>query len=214
MDQIPGEDGWSHNLHYHPVVLDAVPAGCQRALDVGCGTGALTRRLRPAVPHVTGIDRDVRSVELARAHPGAGDIAYVLGDFLAWPAEPESFGLVTAVASLHHMDAAAALERMRDLLRPGGVLAIVGLARGITPAEVALVVPAATGTRLHHLAAACARRRLPAARTATETYHPPVVWPPPTTYRDVRQLARRLLPGARYRRHLYWRYSLIWTKPA
>lgn len=24
----------------------------------------------------------------------------------------------------------------------------------------------------------------------------------------------RLLPGARYRRHLLWRYSLIWTKPA
>jgi hypothetical protein len=33
------------------------------------------------------------------------------------------------------------------------------------------------------------------------------------TYRDVRRLAGRMLPGARYRRHLYWRYSLIWTKP-
>jgi hypothetical protein len=26
-------------------------------------------------------------------------------------------------------------------------------------------------------------------------------------------LARQMLPGARYRRHLLWRYSLIWTKP-
>ena len=25
--------------------------------------------------------------------------------------------------------------------------------------------------------------------------------------------AARLLPGARYRRHLLWRYSLLWTKP-
>ena len=25
--------------------------------------------------------------------------------------------------------------------------------------------------------------------------------------------ARRLLPGARYRRHLLWRYSLLWAKP-
>ena len=40
-----------------------------------------------------------------------------------------------------------------------------------------------------------------------------VVWPPPLTYRDMRQLADRVLPGARYRRHLYWRYSLVWTKP-
>jgi len=25
--------------------------------------------------------------------------------------------------------------------------------------------------------------------------------------------ARRLLPGVRYRRHLLWRYSLLWSKP-
>src|SRR5512133_3608045 len=27
-------------------------------------------------------------------------------------------------------------------------------------------------------------------------------------------LARRVLPGVRYRRRLLWRYSLVWTKPA
>jgi hypothetical protein len=26
--------------------------------------------------------------------------------------------------------------------------------------------------------------------------------------------ARSLLPGVRYRRHLLWRYSLLWRKPA
>jgi hypothetical protein len=30
----------------------------------------------------------------------------------------------------------------------------------------------------------------------------------------VRKTAAWLLPGARYRRHLLWRYSLVWTKPA
>ncbi len=44
------------------------------------------------------------------------------GDFLTTAFEPASFDVVTAVASLHHMDAAAALTRMRDLVRPGGVL--------------------------------------------------------------------------------------------
>lgn len=29
----------------------------------------------------------------------------------------------------------------------------------------------------------------------------------------VRSTAGRLLPGVRYRRHLLWRYSLIWLKP-
>jgi hypothetical protein len=37
---------------------------------------------------------------------------------------------------------------------------------------------------------------------------------PDMTWAQVRKSAARLLPGARYRRHLLWRYSLVWTKPA
>jgi SAM-dependent methyltransferase len=201
---------WNHNVHYHRVILDSVPPGGARALDVGCGTGALTRRLRRSVPHVTGVDRDERSIELARAHPGGEDIDYLLADFMASPFEPESFDLITSIASLHHMDAEAALMRMRDLLRPGGVLAVIGVAGGISPAEIGLVVPAAVGNQLHR--AASARQRRSAADRAA-AYQPPVIWPPPLAYRDTRRLAARLLPGARYRRRLYWRYSLIWVKP-
>jgi hypothetical protein len=40
-----------------------------------------------------------------------------------------------------------------------------------------------------------------------------VIWPPPLTYRDLRLLATDMLAGARYRHHLSWRYSLVWTKP-
>ena len=201
---------WSHNLHYHRVILDAIPGGCERALDVGCGTGALTRRLKQLVPHVTGIDRDERSIQLARAHPGATGIRYLQADFLTASFEPASLDLVTSIASLHHMDARAALRRMSDLLRPGGVLAVVGLARASSLADLAAEIPAVIGTQLHR--AASAIRRHAAGRPAT-AYQPPVIWPPPLTYRDMRRLATDVLPGARYRHHLYWRYSLVWAKP-
>jgi SAM-dependent methyltransferase len=202
---------WNHNTHYHRVILGAIPPGCARALDIGCGAGALTRRLRQFVPHVTGVDRDQRSIELARAHPGAGDIDYLLADFLASPFEPGSLGLITSIASLHHMDAEPALGRMRDLLRPGGVLAVIGLARGISPAGIGLAGPAVAGNQLHRAASAHQRRGVSGRPGAA--YQPPVIWPPPLSYRDTRRLAARVLPGARYRRRLYWRYSLIWVKP-
>jgi hypothetical protein len=54
------------------------------------------------------------------------------------------------------------------------------------------------------------------ARSSSRTnweHSAPIVWPPPETYPSMRQIGRRNLPGARYRRHLLWRYSLIWTKP-
>ncbi len=207
----PGVPGpWNHNRHYHKVIFDALPPGCGRALDVGCGQGELTRSLHQVVPQVTGIDRDERSIELARAHPGAAGIGYVRGDFLTAPFEPGSFDLVTSVAAAHHMDLAAALGRMAGLLRPGGVLAVVGLARDGTPGDLARLAPAVAGSQLHRARSAWARRDLP--RRPPGAYQSPVVWPPPLTYRATRQLAAAVLPGVRYRRHLYWRYSLVWIK--
>jgi SAM-dependent methyltransferase len=200
---------WNHNVQYHRVIFAAIPAQCERALDVGCGTGGLTRELRRVVPQVTGVDRDERSITAARSQAGSAGIEYLLGDVLELPLELGSFGLVTSVASLHHMNATAALTRMRDLLRPGGVLVVVGLARdGWSPADLAVELPAVILNRVQLL-----RRRAPRNGPADTGCKPPVVWPPAETYRDIRALAGRLLPGMRYRRRLYWRYTICWQKP-
>src|SRR5215468_3912266 len=57
---------WNHNTHYYPLVLAAVPPGCQRVLDVGCGEGMLARRLVHRGRQVVGIDQDAASIEAAR----------------------------------------------------------------------------------------------------------------------------------------------------
>ncbi len=196
----------NHNRHYHSVVLSAVPAGCERALDVGCGLGELTRALSDRVARVTGIDRDERSIEIARKRSESHSerVQYIAGDFLTVPFEPESFDVVTAVASLHHMDTTPAVTRMRDLLRPGGVLAVIGLASRGSPLDLAVEVPAIVANRLHQLSGAA----------TYEAYRPPVMAPLRCSYQQMRALLCRMLPGARYRRHLYWRYSLVWTKPS
>ena len=64
------------------------------------------------VPEVIGIDRDPASIAVARAAAAADDIRYIEADALSYDLEPESFDLVTAVASLHHMDAEIALRRL------------------------------------------------------------------------------------------------------
>jgi 2-polyprenyl-3-methyl-5-hydroxy-6-metoxy-1,4-benzoquinol methylase len=195
-----GTRPWNHNIHYHPVILEAVPAGARRALDVGCGEGTLARELRAVVPRVTAIDADPHSIDVARRHDG--DVDFVLGDVLTHAFEAESFDLVASVAALHHMDATMALARIRDLLCPGGTLAIVGLARTELPRDLPFAVAGAVASRFYRL-------------TSTYSDHAsPTVWPPPESFRSMRALAHRALPGARYRRRLLWRYSLIWTKPS
>lgn len=192
---------WNHNIHHHKVVLAAVPDGARTSLDVGCGEGALARELSEVVEQVTAIDTDEASVAAVRRADPTGRVDVVHGDALTYPFEPESFDLVTAVASLHHLDEAAALARMRDLLRPGGRLAVVACARSRLPHDLAWEAAAVVSHRAHLL------RR-------TWWDHPsPTCWPPPHTYDELRELATRVLPGVRFRRHVLWRCSLFWTKP-
>ena len=193
---------WNHNIHYHPLVLAAVPPGSRTALDVGCGEGLLTEELRAVVPSVTGIDLDEPTLELARRRNNGAGIEYVRGDVLTHPFEPASFDVVASIAALHHMDTTAGLERMRDLLRPGGVLAVIGLPRNRWPHDVPYAVAGVVAHRWHRW------RNGGLARMSA-----PTVWPPPDTFSEVRRTAGRLLPGVRLRRHVLFRYSLLWTKP-
>src|SRR5262249_11930931 len=117
------------------------------------------------------------------------------------PKAPASFDLVVSVAALHHMDEAAALRRMRGLVRPGGAVAMVGLARSSYPADAA-----------RDAAAVVVNRGLRVVRNHWES-SAPEVWPPAHTYGEVRAIAERELPGARFLRHLLFRYSIVWTPP-
>jgi len=191
---------WNHNTHYHSVILGAIPSGCRRALDVGCGEGALTRQLRELVPEVVGIDSDHASIAAAYAHADASDVQYIESDALAYDFEPTSFDLISAVASLHHVDAEPALVHLRSLLGPGGVLAVIGLARSSPidwPLDVAAILP-----------------NLLRRGRAGYWQHPTLVMsPPPESYASMRRIAARVLPGAGFQRRLYWRYTLVWVKP-
>jgi SAM-dependent methyltransferase len=189
---------------YESLVFDVIPAGCKRAFDAGCGNGELTRGLRDrGIPQVIGLDRDEPCVKRCRAHPEVGNIRYVLGDLLTCDLEPASFDLVAAVASLHHLDARSGLVRLRSLVAPRGVLVVIGLARPDLPKDLPREVVAQIVGRV--------RRR---AGQPDGVPQAPILWPPPERYSTMRRLANELLPGVRWRRHLLWRYSLVWTNAA
>src|SRR4051794_30218414 len=174
------------------MLLRAVPANAQAALDVGCGEGTLARELAGRVPTVVGIDTHRPSIEQARRQRGAASVHYVLADFATSPFRPGSFDFVAAVAALHHMDAAGGLVRMRALLRPGGVLAVLGLGRTTSLRDLP-----------YEVAGAIAHRLLILTREMWE--HPsPKVWRPAGSYADMRRIADDILPGARFRRHALW----------
>ena len=192
---------WNHNIHYHPLIIAALPSDCYQVLDVGCGEGLLARELSDVARKVTAIDRDAPTIAMAKTQTSAVNVDYVLDDFRIHPFEPQSFDAVVSVAALHHMGTSAALSQMKKLLRPGGTLAVVGLAQSRHGADLMFDLAGIAADRLHKV-----------TKTYRET-SAPKMWPPPETYRQTRQAAETVLPGARYRRRLLWRYSITWTKP-
>lgn len=193
---------WNINVAHHPGVLRTVPEGCRDALDVGCGDGLLARKLAARAERVTGVDSSPEMIagarEQAAGHPGLG---FVAGDFLTADLPDAGYDFICSVSAVHQMDFTAALARMRDLLRPGGVLVVVGLARERSVGDWAVTV-----------AAAPVVRALKVVRRATFPAGMPFV-SPHMSYGEVRAQARRVLPGVRYRRRVLRRYSLTWHAP-
>jgi SAM-dependent methyltransferase len=200
------EEYWNHNVHYHPLVLDAVPEGCDAALDIGCGDGLLARRLARRSDTVVGVDVSAEMVRLARERgKGLDNVTFAEADFLHLDGEPLGegrFDFVSAVAVIHHVDFAPALAAVESLLAPGGRAVIVGLARNKTPLDWILSgagVPAASW-----------HRRRNGGKTQPDGLP---MKDPAMSWGEIRRDAQRLLPGCRFRRHLLWRYSLTWDKP-
>ena len=113
--------------------------GGQRALDVGCGPGALTAELvaRLGAASVTAVDPSTPFVEAARArHPGV-EVHHASAEEL--PFVDDTFDASLAQLVVHFMfDPVAGLAEMRRVTRQGGVVAacVWDLAGGQAPLSV------------------------------------------------------------------------------
>jgi SAM-dependent methyltransferase len=98
-------------------VLNQISDPPARVLEVGCGKGELAFALDRAGHSVTAID--------PRAPEGPIFRPVGIEEF----SEPGPFDHVLAILSLHHVeDIGSALDKMADLLRPGGNLIVVEFA--------------------------------------------------------------------------------------
>ncbi len=191
---------YDHNAHYSELLLRTVPPGCQAALDIGCGTGSLAREIASRTGGtVLGLDVDPAIVEGARRATSDPRVQFAVTDFMSFRPE-RAFGFVCAVASIHHMPFAVALEKMAALLEPGGVLAILGCYRQAGVVDVAVAGVAVPVNTFYSL-----RRHSPRSEAAIRQ--------PEMSLHEIRSASRRVLPDARLQRLLLWRYLLTWTAP-
>lgn len=228
-------DGSLQNNHYHNFLMRHFPLNCEHALEVGCGKGEFSRWLAKSAGRVLALDLSPEMIRIARAHSQhLSNIEYQIADVMLCDLPPEHFDCIATIATLHHLPLREVLLKMKDALKPGGVLLILDLfepvkwhghpARdsrvgsaghdqtaslrdGLLDAFLnAVAIPVSVSLRLLHHGRLLPPREARAAWAAHEAHD---IYP---TMKEVRALCADILPGAKVKKHLLWRYSIVWEK--
>lgn len=123
----PRSIGWPGELEFY-LGLAATAAGSPRVLEIACGTGRLTLPLAATGREVAGIDTSAETLAIARSHARGDNPRLVEADMRAFDLGMAFDAAIVPGHAFQFMttpdDQAAALERFRAHLEPGGRLAI------------------------------------------------------------------------------------------
>ena len=205
------EEGWTSNNHYHNSLLKHVPANCENVLEIGCGTGAFARLLASRCKRVVALDVSPEMIRVARSRSSQFDnLQFQLADAMTWDFPKSQFDFVCSIATLHHLQQRELLVKMRDALRPRGVLVVLDLAESNGLAERILDVigfGVSGSLRLLH------NGRLKPPAEVRKAWEQHGIHDSYSTVNEMRALADEILPGASVRRCLLWRYMLVYQTP-
>jgi len=110
-------------------------------VELGPGTGQLTIELAPACARVTAVDVSTLMLDRLRAkvaERGLDNVDPVQAGLLSYTREPGSVDVVYSRLALHHIPdfwKVVALERLRLMLKPGGIVRLVDVVYDFEPAE-------------------------------------------------------------------------------
>ena len=187
----------------HRIAMRASTSGAARARSPACWRNALA--------HVLALDLSPEMIRVAEDRSaGYPNIIYQVADVLAWDFPVERFDCVASIATFHHLPMEPMLAAIKAALKPGGVLLILDLYESQGWGErldAGLAMSASLALRWLHngrIRESEAARQAWAAHGAHDVY---------LRLSQVREIARAVLPGAVVKRHLFWRYSLVWRKP-
>ncbi len=204
------DTGWNHNTHYHGYLLGHVPTHCTWALDVGCGTGSFSRLLATRSDRVLALDLSPQMIRIAKQRSvGYSNIDYEIGDAITWDFPVDHFDCIASIATLHHLPIRSLLKKMKSSLKVGGSLLILDLYREEGLSDALANVLATSFSAVLKLSRNGRLREPPEIRKAWDEHgeHDSYL-----ALSEVRRICDDLLPGSKVKRHLLWRYSIVWRK--
>ncbi|MBN2535615.1 MAG: class I SAM-dependent methyltransferase [Spirochaetales bacterium] len=198
---------WDHNQHYHNYLLKKLDY-CSLSLDIGCGTGELTRLLCTYSEKVTGIDISREMIHTALKRNRDKKIEYKNIDAMEYLTSTDrTFGVIISIAAFHHMEERKMLELIKSKLSKKGKLIILDLYKQETLLEYALSFLAMLVNPIMML---IKRGRLFVTKKEREAWRDHFQYDNYLTIKEIKNISREILGKVVVKRHLFWRYSLIY----
>jgi ubiquinone/menaquinone biosynthesis C-methylase UbiE len=195
---------------YRNYLSQQFPPHFENALEIGCGTGEFARLLATRARSVVAVDLSPQMIRLAEARSAnCRNIEYLQGDVMRLSLPAEGYDCIVSMATLHHLPLGEALLKMKDALKPNGVLIIHDLvaADGLVERfRSALAYPVSVARRFWKAG------RMRAPREVREAWAEHGKGEVYLTLNEVSEMCQQYLPGARIQRHLMWHYTVVWHK--
>src|SRR6185503_12487940 len=103
---------------------------------IGCGTGAFARQLGKRCTRVVGLDLSRQMIRVARSRSTQfNNVEFQVADAMSWDFPRSHFDFVCSIATLHHLDQRRLLMKIKDALKPRGVLVVLDLVQSNGLAE-------------------------------------------------------------------------------
>jgi SAM-dependent methyltransferase len=95
-----------------------------RVVEIGPGTGLVTRRLLSTGAQVTSVEPNTAMAAYLQQALGADNMNVIIASFEDARLEENAFDIAVAATSFHWVDQRAGTEKLRRVVRPGGWVAI------------------------------------------------------------------------------------------
>ncbi|WP_256871842.1 trans-aconitate 2-methyltransferase [Nostoc sp. TCL26-01] len=204
------QEGWDHNNHYHYFLLKQLPKKTKNILDIGCGTGEFSRLLAKSADRVVAIDLSPNMIEIARQRSQKyTNIDFQVADILQWELPVEQFDAIVSIATVHHLPLENLLPSIKAALNPGGKLVILDL---LEYENIQDSLSDVVAVPLNWLLQMLKNRHIKSTPEMAAAMQEHLHTDKYLTLSQVKQIYPNFLGKVKMRKHLFWRYSVIWQK--
>jgi len=181
---------------------------------MGCGAGEFARILADKSSHVLRIDLSPNMIQKAKEQSKEySNIDYGTANVMEWDFPNEYFDCIASIATLHHLPLEDMLSKIKKSLRKNGVLLVLDLYQKESLGDILTEVLACPINMFMNLIKnGYIHRKFVKADKSKAIWDLHSKVDHYLTLSHIREICDRIIPNARVRRHLFWRYSIICKK--